>query len=1181
MGIVAMLTAWTVILVALAYVGVLFAIASYGDRAARRTRRGTPRPLTYALSLAVYCTSWAYFGSVGLAASSGYDFLPIYIGPVLMLTVGWPVLRAIVDISKRQNITSIADFISARYGKNQPLGALVAIIAVIGVVPYISLQLKAVSFSLTTLLPPDGEGLRLGQPEPGSDLALIVAIAMAGFAALFGTRHVDATEHQRGLILAIAVESIVKLAAFLAVGIFATFWLMGGIGPLLDRVAAAPAVSQVFGGGLEGGRWVTMTLLAMCAILLLPRQFHVAVVENTNISDLRRAAWLFPLYLVAINLFVVPIAMAGLLTFGSRDIDADTFVLALPAASDNRALTLVAFIGGLSAATAMVIVESVALSIMVCNNLVLPLLVRYFGGREHRFGDIGRHVLLIRRVAIAVVLILAYSYYRMIGASAALTQSGLLSFAAVVQFAPAFFGGLLWRKGTAAGAMAGLLAGFGVWAYTLLMPSFIDAGWLSRGLLDHGLFGLAALRPRMLFHIDFDPLTHGVLWSLLFNIVAYVAVSFLREPSPIERLQASAFVSPDIPAASPAFRLWRTAVSVSELEETVARYLGKERTRRAFDDFAKYRVAPVEAAAEADIRALRFAEHLLASAIGAASSRLVLGLLLERRAGHRRGAISLLDDASDAIQHSRDLLQSAIDHVRQGIAVFDKNLNLICWNQQFRHLLQLPPELGRIGVALDEILCAVALRTGVDEAEVERVMKDRIHTLGKGLEPYQERLANGSVLEVRASRMPDGGIVVTFADMTDRVRAAEELRQVNESLERRVVERTGELVKLNSELARAKADAEAANLGKTRFIAAASHDILQPLNAARLFTSSLVERQSRTGNDQLVHNLDASLEAVEEILSALLDISRLDAGATKPQVSSFQIGELLQALAVEMAPAANDRGVKLAVLPSSLMVRSDRKLLRRIVQNLMSNAVKYAPGQRVVVGCRRRNDAVRIEVHDTGPGIPEDKLRAIFLEFERLRPGDGSVPGLGLGLSIVERIARMLDHQLEVRSTLSRGSMFALTVPQSRSMCHPAAVEAQSRQPVARPGELAGTTVLVVDNEEAILRGMDALLGHWQMPVITATNGAQAIAAAACSPSPVGIVVADYHLEREDGLKVIEKLRAEAGRMIPAILITADRSRAVQDRAAKLGVVHMRKPIRSAALRAALSHLLTRAEAAE
>jgi CheY-like chemotaxis protein/anti-sigma regulatory factor (Ser/Thr protein kinase) len=299
----------------------------------------------------------------------------------------------------------------------------------------------------------------------------------------------------------------------------------------------------------------------------------------------------------------------------------------------------------------------------------------------------------------------------------------------------------------------------------------------------------------------------------------------------------------------------------------------------------------------------------------------------------------------------------------------------------------------------------------------------------------------------------------------------------------------------------------------------------------------------------------------------------------------------LQVLAAEMAPAARDGGVKLTVVPSSLVVRSDRKLLRRIVQNLLSNAVKYAPQQRVLVGCRRRKGEVRIEVHDTGYGIPADKLQAIFLEFERLGQGDASVPGLGLGLSIVERIARMLDHQLEVRSEPGRGSMFALTVPQSEGQSEDQSearseslssgpADARPRLPASRPGELAGTTVLVVDNDVAILQGMQALLGHWQMRVIAARDAAEASAAFASSPS-IGIIVADYHLGREDGLAVIDRLRAQAGRTVPALLITADRSRAVQERAAERGVVHMRKPVRSAALRAALSHLMTRAEAAE
>ncbi len=1160
-----MVSAWPAIVVALAYVGALFAVASFGDRSERQRTRGTPRPLIYSLSLAVYCTSWTYFGSVGLAAHTGFDFLPIYIGPILMLTLGWPLLRAIVEVSKRQNITSIADFISARYGKNQTLGAAVAVIAVIGVVPYISLQLKAVSLSLATMLPEAGSLPSLIELEAADDLALLVTAAMACFAMLFGTRHIDTTEHQDGLILAIAVESIVKLTAFLAVGAFVTFWLMGGIGPLAERVSTHTNVLHLFTQGFDGGRWITMTLLAFFAILLLPRQFHVAVVENSSLDDVKRAAWLFPLYLVAINIFVVPIAMAGLLLLGPN-VDADTFVLALPVAAGNQALTLVAFIGGLSAATAMVIMESVALSIMACNHLVVPILVRARGGRAASQGDIGGKLLLIRRLSIAVILILAYSYYRMIGESAALAQTGLLSFAAVAQFAPAFFGGLVWRRGTARGAMAGLAAGFGLWLYTLLIPSFIDTGWLSASLLSEGPFAIGMLRPRMLFNLEFDPLTHGVLWSLAANLAAYIAVSLLKHPAPVERLQATAFVKPDLPAPVTGLRPWRTAVTVGELKAAVTRYLGSERTVSAFREYAAGRKSELDPNAEADLRTLRFAEHLLASAIGVASARLVMGLLLERHAKASRGAVRLLDDASEAIQHSRDILQSAFDHMGEGIAVFDRDLNLVTWNHQFQELLDLPPELARIGAPLGEVIGAMHL--GAEEQVVRR--------LASASEPYQARIREtGRVLELRSSRMPDGGVVATFADITDKVEAADALRRANESLEWRVVERTAELQKLNAELERAKAEAETANFDKTRFIAAASHDILQPLNAARLFTSSLVERRAE-GDDELVRNVDASLEAVEDILSALLDISRLDAGAMKPEVGAFRIDELLSALAVEFAPMAREKGIALRVVPCGLTVRSDRKLLRRVLQNLVSNAIKYTASGKVLMGCRRRGRRLRIEVHDTGSGIPRGKLKTIFKEFERLK--QETAPGLGLGLAIVERIVKVLGHKLSVSSTPGKGSMFAVEVPITSARAAAMEAPAALRQ---KPGDLAGQRVLVVDDELAILDGMRTLLTGWGMSVLTARSGVEALRMLESSKVPPRAILADYHLAEESGLDVVEALRRKAGRQIPAILITADRSQAVQDETHAAGVLHLRKPIKPANLRAALAQLLTRAEAAE
>ena len=697
-----MLQGWAVIAVALGYIGLLFVVASYGDRVRQLDRETRSRLLIYPLSLAIYCTSWTFFGSVGLASRTGFDFLTIYVGPILMIGFCVPLIIRIVRLAKAQNITSIADFIAARYGKNQAVAAIVATIAIIGTIPYIALQLKAVSSSLGTILTHISANSAVVQPVPG-DVALLVALSMAAFAVLFGTRHIDATEHQHGLMLAIAAESIVKLVAFLAVGVFVTFWMFDGPVALFTQAMETPVTAAVLTGPSSIATLVAMTFLSLFAIVLLPRQFHVTVVENNNESEIRRAAWLFPVYLVLINLFVVPIAIAGLLTFPAGRVDSDMFVLALPLAAGSDLLTLVAFVGGLSAATAMVIVESVALSIMVSNDIVIPWVLKrretLIAGRE----DVGAMLLAVRRVAIFVILLLAYFYYRMAG-EAQLASIGLLSFAAVAQLAPAFFGGLAWRRGTARGAIAGMTIGILVWAYTLLLPSFADFGIIGARILAEGPGGLALLRPQALLGLDLPPLVHGVVWSLGLNLLAYLVFSLGRTPASVERLQANLFVPSELAPMAPSFRRWRSSVTVEELTSTVSRYLGDERTRLSFESFAQARRISLEPAAEADFQLLRYAEHLLASAIGAASSRLVLTLLLRKRVLSTSGALKLLDDANAAIHYNREILQTALDHVRQGIAVFDKDLRLICWNRQFGDILDLPADFTRAGVALDEIL---------------------------------------------------------------------------------------------------------------------------------------------------------------------------------------------------------------------------------------------------------------------------------------------------------------------------------------------------------------------------------------------------------------------------------------------------------------------------------------------
>jgi len=1164
-----MLHGWIVILVATAYIFCLFAIASYGDRMPRRfSSRTGGRPFIYALSLSVYCTSWTFFGSVGNASRTGIEFLTIYIGPLLVFALGYPLLQRIIQISKTESITSIADFIGSRYGKSQSVAALATIIAVIGVIPYIALQLKAVSLSITTLAGPLISPSDIFTPV-FDDITLLIALGMAIFSWAFGTRHIDATEHQEGLMLAIAAEAVVKLAAFLAVGVWVTYSLYDGPFDLIRAITEAPEISAVFEKPLNIGNWLVMSCLSAFAVLLLPRQFHVTVTENNSDAELRRATWMFPVYLVLINLFVIPIAAAGLLRFG-QDVNPDTFVLALPIDDGQPWLALFAFIGGLSAATAMVIVATVALSIMISNDIVVPLLLRRHSEDDiiNVSGqDMSDRLLTIRRLSIFGILLLAYAYYKAAGNTAALVSIGLLSFAAIAQFAPAFVGALFWRRATSVGAIAGLSGGFLVWAYTLLLPTFAKSGLMSDGFLLTGPFGISLLNPQALLGFQMDPFIHGTLWSLGVNILLFVGGSFVRKPLPAETLQANVFVPAEL-APTPGLRYWRTSVTAGDLQATVARYLGEERTARSFRRFADERGIELDPNTLADANLLRFSEQLLASAIGAASSRLVLTLMLKRHDPSTKGAVKLLDDASIAIQYNRDLLQTALDQVRQGIGVFDRDLRLICWNRQFRDLLGLPAEYGQVGTTLDAILRYNAERGEHGSGPVDAIVADRIEKLVLIQETFQEKLeSSGTVLEVRISPMPDGGIVTTYTDITERVLAEEALARANENLERRVRERTEELTHVNERLVEATRAAEEANIGKTRFLAAAGHDILQPLNAARLYASVLVDKLREGEDGSLVRNVESALESVEDILGAVLDISRLDTGALKPEPTVFRLDDLLRGLALDFKPVAEENGLELRIVPTSLSVCTDRRLLRRLLQNLVSNALKYTQTGRVLVGCRRRGNRVHVEVHDTGMGIPKGKQKAIFQEFHRLDDGMRVAKGLGLGLSIVERISHVLNHPVRLRSEAHKGSCFSVELPRSADMPDLAPVQ----QVAAIASQLDGLCVVAIDNEPDILSGMRHLLSNWNCKVVAASDDAEAAAELSRLGLSPDVVLADYHLDNGTGIEAILKLRWKFGSQIPAILITADRSRAVRTEAEEKDITFFNKPVKPAALRAHLA----------
>jgi len=1133
-----MMTEPTVLALSLAYLGLLFAIAYFGDRYARDWSASSVAPAVYGLSLAIYCTSWTFYGAVGRAATSGIDFILIYTGPALVVVAGYPMLRKMVRLAKQHNVTSIADFLASRYGKSRAVGVTATLFATVGVLPYIALQLQAVSSTFRSIAAPTP----VAGSMPGvvhTDTSLIVAALMAVFTILFGVRNVHASEQHRGMMLAIAFESVVKLLALLTVGPFVLFVLFSGPGDLLEQVESVPAVAdRVFREG-SPLTWIVTTLLSGMAFLCLPRQFHVAVVEHDHPASLRTARWLFPVYLVLINLFVVPIAAGGLLLLGSQT-SPDLYVLQLPLANGESWLSAFVFIGGLSAATSMVIVACMALSGMIGNELVMPYLLRRRAGVARNMGPL---VVFVRRAAVVLILMAGYAYERIISGYLPLASIGMISFCAVANFAPGVVLGLYWRQAHRHGVVAGLVGGFVVWLYALLLPTLEQTA---------GGGQVAPLQPYLPGPLtELDPVGQGFVVGILVNALLLIGVSLLVRAHGSDAEQANAFVlGPDASgegSQQPQRQAPADAARINELRELLASFVGSERAMRAL---AGERLS-IEAA-------LTRAERVLSGTLGAASARIIIAAFGRRSRLMPRSARALIDEASEAIRYNYEILRNTLDHVGMGIAAFDRDGRLEIFNDRFTALLALDDASVAVGVTPRDFGAA----PGVD-ALLRRPEAPQTHEI---------TTREGRVIELRLDPLPGGGFVATCNDVTARVHTAEalresdrQLRQSTETLEQRVIART-------AELEASRAEAEAANLGKTRFIAAASHDLLQPLHAARLFTAAMIDRDP--GND-LGGKIDASLGAVESLLDALLDISKLDAGAFKPEKRPFALQPLFDSLATAFAPVAARRGVELAVAPTRAFVSTDPAFLRRILQNLLSNALRYGKVDgrpaRVLLGCRRVGEELRIEVRDNGPGIAADKQAVIFEEFVRLQAEDDAPReerGLGLGLAIVDRIARMLDLTVELASSPGQGSTFSVTVPRVASVIA-APVAPPAPQPT--PSVEAESFVLCIDNEAQVREAMATLLTGWGCRVATSASQAEALAAVEQAGRLPDLVLADLHLDNgPDGLDVVDALRKDWARFVPAALVTADRDPTLRLRARARRVELLHKPVKPAALRALL-----------
>ncbi len=657
--------------ISLLYFGLLFAVAYYADKRREAGRSIISNSYIYSLSLAVYATSWTFYGSVGRAATTGLDFLPIYLGPTLIALGWWLVLRKMVRISKEQNIVSIADFISSRYGKSAVLGAVVTVFAVIGIMPYIALQLKAVAhtFDLLTATPITvGAGTKFLPPLPWLDTAFILALILSLFGVLFGARHLDASERHEGLVAAIAMESLVKILAFLAVGIYITYGVFGGFSDIFNRfITEFPDRMHLLMLDTPQNTypmWFTLTFLAMMSVMLLPRQFHIMVIENSDERHIRDAMWRFPAYLFLINIFVIPIALGGLLLNDGDAALADYFVIHLPLQQGQHWLAMFVFIGGFSAAAGMVMVESVALSTMILNHLVMPVILKL----RIQASDISTILINIKRLGIVAVIFLGYAYYRIIGEAYALVAIGLISFMAATQFAPAVIGALFWRRATRQGAIAGLILGFITWFYTLLVPSFVRSGWMQSDIMEEGLFGFALLRPLELFGLTgFDMWTHSLFWTMFFNVGAFISISLLTQPTKEEKEQIPKFIDALTPVREIHERKRISkAPTVMEFVDLMTKFIGEKQAHAAIAQYIGDREIDERGSlSEYELPSLkRFTERTLAGSVGAAPARIIIENYLATRGSRMEDVFDIFGSVTISRTSSREQLSVLYESAR-------------------------------------------------------------------------------------------------------------------------------------------------------------------------------------------------------------------------------------------------------------------------------------------------------------------------------------------------------------------------------------------------------------------------------------------------------------------------------------------------------------------------------------
>lgn len=1157
-----MFSNWLLITVSIGYISLLFLLAYLGGKF-RHTLAAPHHSIIYALSIGVYCTSWGFLGTAAQAADGTFTYISLYIAPVLLFIFGWPFIQRIIKISLKLNITSIADLLSARFGKSQKLAILITIVALIGTMPYIALQLKAIVYSYIIL-----QG---NQDLPIWQLGLIVSIILTGFTILFGVRTIDISERHPGVMIAIAFESFVKLIAFIMVGLYVCYFIFDSPTEIFSlSMQQINIKEQLSPSGLVG--MLGLLIIATSAFLCLPRQFQVMFVEIKEAKYANLSRWLIPIYVMIFAFFAAPIGLAGFLEYGDS-VPANAYALFLPAYNGQLWLSLFAFIGAISAASSMVIVSTIALSTMLSNEIVFPLMFKYTHRKHNDFNQFQALLLSIRKLLVFLVIALSLSLL-LISPADTLASLGEVAFGAIAQIGPVLFAAFFWRKATLSGVFSGLLIGFSIWVLFNFLPQL-------------GFY------PHLLAHSTYPGTSVVTLCGLLINLVTLWLVSISTRQSLREQMQ-SKFFYPERKVAK-----WslpkQPKVDIHELEFLVARFIGSQKAELSFKDFA---------IKNKHLRAREFndclifhVETTLAAVLGSASAKLVTSFAMGGQDMAFDQVAQLVEENStQQLEFSRTVLQSAIENAREGISVIDSELQLVAWNQRYLDIFQFPEEFIYIGSPVSQLIRYNLSQRPKYATNLNEQVTKRLQYLREGSRHSSERkLDNGMSIHIEGNPIPGGGFVMIFSDITSYRETEEFLKEEKDDLKIRVTSRTEELEQANreleqanTELAFARQKAEQAHFNKSQYLKACSHDLLQPLSAARLF-SSAISLSSRVTSEERnqIKKIDNSLEIANNLLLDLNEIARIESGQIVPLIKPVSVQQLFDMLSCEFDSLTSEYAIDFRVKASRLYIQSDMTLLTRIVQNFLSNAFRYASSNKVLLGCRRSENYLSIQVIDTGPGIAEDMQQQVFDQFTQITNGHTKGPkGLGLGLNIAKSLASLMDHQIDLHSQQGAGCMFSIKVP---IVCAPLFSSVSPTVPVTT---LQGVKVLCIDNEVSILEGMSDLLSAWKCEVFTAQSALKAINLFTAQDRQFDFLLVDYQLKDQcslsldanadsqlyhtDGICLIQHLQEMSRYSLPAILITATTDQDIISRTQQAQIGYLRKVIKPIALRALMSSLLAK-----